>query len=48
MRPDGVKHKKIFDDLRVRKAMAFLTPVDKIIDIVTLENLRAGLRSFLL
>ena len=35
MRPDGVKHKKIFDDVRVRKAMAFLTPVDKIIEIVT-------------
>jgi peptide/nickel transport system substrate-binding protein len=33
-RADGVKRKKIFDDVRVRKAMAFLTPVDAIIRLV--------------
>lgn len=29
-RPDGVKHKKLFTDKRVRRAMALLTPVDLI------------------
>ncbi|MEO8086108.1 MAG: ABC transporter substrate-binding protein [Bacteroidota bacterium] len=33
-KPDGVKRKKIFDDVLVRKAMAFLTPVDQIIKMV--------------
>ena len=33
-KPDGVKRKKIFDDVRVRKAMAYLTPVDAIIQLV--------------
>jgi len=33
-RPDGVSHKKIFNDLNVRKAMAYLTPVDNIIQFV--------------
>ncbi|MCX6273710.1 MAG: ABC transporter substrate-binding protein [Bacteroidetes bacterium] len=33
-KPDGVKRKKIFDDARVRKAMAYLTPVDQIIKLV--------------
>jgi len=28
MRPDGVKHKPVFVDKRVRRAMALLTPVD--------------------
>jgi ABC-type transport system substrate-binding protein len=32
--PDGIKRKKIFDDVRVRKAMAYLTPVDEIIRLV--------------
>ncbi len=36
MRPDGVKHKKIFDDGRVRRAFALLTPVDRIIQVNTL------------
>ena len=27
-RPDGIKHSKLFDDKRVRRAMAYLTPVD--------------------
>jgi len=35
-RPDGVNHKKIFDDLNVRKAFALLTPVDHIINVVAL------------
>ncbi|MFN0201549.1 MAG: ABC transporter substrate-binding protein [Bacteroidia bacterium] len=30
-KPDGVKHKKIFNDLLVRKAFAYLTPTDEII-----------------
>jgi len=29
-RPDGVKHPKIFDDKNVRKAMAYLVPVDEL------------------
>jgi peptide/nickel transport system substrate-binding protein len=36
MRPDGQMHKKIFDDIKVRKAFAMLTPVDEIIRIVVL------------
>ena len=34
MKPDGIKHKKFFVDQRVRRAMAYLTPVDKIIDVI--------------
>ena len=34
MKPDGVKRKKIFDDVLVRKAMAHLTPVEEIIRLV--------------
>ena len=34
MKPDGIKHKKFFTDKKVRRAMAYLTPVDKIIDVV--------------
>ena len=34
MKPDGVRHKKIFDDVRVRKAVALLTPVDLIIKVI--------------
>jgi peptide/nickel transport system substrate-binding protein len=33
-KPDGTIHKKIFDDEKVRKAMAYLTPVDNIIKFV--------------
>ena len=33
-KPDGEKRKKLFDDVRVRKAMAYLTPVDDIIKLV--------------
>lgn len=29
-RPDGIKHKKLFTDKKVRRAMAMLTPVDDI------------------
>lgn len=29
-KPDGIKHKKLFTDKRVRRAMAMLTPVDQI------------------
>ena len=34
MRPDGVIHKKLFGDSRVRRAMALLVPVDDLIRIV--------------
>ncbi len=30
MKPDGVKHKKIFTDKKVRRVMALLTPLDEI------------------
>ncbi len=33
-KPDGVNHKNFFDDQKVRKAMAYLTPVDNIIKFV--------------
>jgi peptide/nickel transport system substrate-binding protein len=33
-KPDGEKHKKLFDDIRVRKALALLTPVDDIIKLM--------------
>lgn len=36
MRPDGIKHKRILDDVRVRRAIALLTPVDRIIEVVAL------------
>ena len=36
MRPDGVKHKKILDDVKVRRAIALLVPVDRIIEVVAL------------
>lgn len=34
MKPDGVKRKKIFDDVRVRQAASYLIPIDDIIQIV--------------
>ena len=34
MKPDGVTHKKFFTDRKVRKALAYLTPVDQFISIV--------------
>lgn len=34
MRPDGTMRKKFFDDVRVRKAMAYAIPVDEIIQVV--------------
>ncbi len=36
MRPDGIQRKKIFDDVLVRRAMAYLIPVDELIQ--TLAN----------
>jgi peptide/nickel transport system substrate-binding protein len=36
MKPDGVSHKKIFDDLKVRRALAMLTPVDQIIEVLVM------------
>jgi len=33
-RPDGIKHKKLFTDAAVRKAIAMLIPVDQIIKVV--------------
>lgn len=35
MRPDGVFRKKFFDDVRVRRAMAYVVPVDEIIQAIT-------------
>ncbi len=34
MRPDGVKHKKLFTDKLVRRAMAHLTPVDDLNQVI--------------
>jgi len=34
MKPDGIKNKPFFVDQRVRKAMAYLTPVDEIIEVM--------------
>lgn len=34
MKPDGVKHKKIFTDKKVRRAMAMLTPLDNINKVI--------------
>jgi len=34
MRPDGINRKKFFDDVRVRRAMALLAPVDEIIQVL--------------
>jgi peptide/nickel transport system substrate-binding protein len=34
MKPDGVKRKKLFTDVRVRRALAMLTPVDEINKVV--------------
>lgn len=34
MKPDGIKHKKIFTDKKVRRAMALLVPIDEVIRIV--------------
>jgi peptide/nickel transport system substrate-binding protein len=33
-RPDGIKRKKLFTDKNVRRAMAHLTPVDDIIEVI--------------
>lgn len=33
-RPDGVKRKKLFTDPKVRRAMALLTPIEQIIEII--------------
>ena len=35
-RPDGVKRKAFFTDVRVRRAMAHLVPVDEIIEVLLL------------
>lgn len=35
MRPDGKNHKKLFDDRKVRWAMAYLTPVEELIKTMT-------------
>ncbi len=34
MKPDGKQRKKIFDDVKVRRAMSMLTPVDDVIRVV--------------
>jgi len=34
LKPDGAKHKKYFTDVRVRKALAYLTPIDQFIQLV--------------
>jgi len=33
-KPDGIKHKKLFDDFKVRRALTMLTPVDNIIQMI--------------
>jgi peptide/nickel transport system substrate-binding protein len=33
-RPDGIKRKSYFDDVKVRRAMAYLTPVDEIVEVL--------------
>lgn len=33
-KPDGIQHSKLFDDKNVRRAMAYLTPVDDVIKVV--------------
>ena len=33
-RPDGIKRKAFFDDVKVRRAMAHLVPVDEIIEVI--------------
>lgn len=35
MKPDGATRKKFFDDVKVRKAMAYLIPVEEIISVVS-------------
>ena len=35
MRPDGTVHKQFFNDVKVRRAMAYLVPLDNIISIVS-------------
>ena len=35
MKPDGIKYKPFFVDQKVRRAMAYLTPVDEIIEVMT-------------
>ncbi len=35
MKPDGIKHKMIFTDKAVRKAMALLAPVDDIVNVLS-------------
>jgi len=39
-RPDGLKRKKLFTDKNVRRAMAHLTPVDDIIEVIYLGKAR--------
>ncbi len=34
MKPDGIKHKKLFTDQKVRRAMAYLFPVDNINKVI--------------
>ena len=34
MKPDGIKYKAFFVDQKVRRAMAYLTPVDEIIEVM--------------
>lgn len=34
MRPDGIKRKGFFEDVTVRRAMAHLTPVDEIVEVL--------------
>jgi peptide/nickel transport system substrate-binding protein len=34
MKPDGIKYKPFFTDKKVRRAMAYLTPVDEIIEVM--------------
>jgi len=38
MKPDGVTRKKFFDDIKVRRAIAYLVPVDELIQTITLTH----------
>lgn len=37
MKPDGINRKKIFDDVKVRRAMAYVVPIDDLIQQITLS-----------
>ena len=34
MKPDGIKHKPFFVDKKVRRAVAYMIPIDEIIEVM--------------